>query len=89
MRPVLLAAFSFAALIFLFLSPSSTAVDRLSLYLMPLQVAILSRVPFVITSRYLGAVLVALYCFAIQYVWLNFAVHAEYWLPYQIYPLFG
>jgi hypothetical protein len=80
---------SFAALIFLFLSPSSTAVDRLSLYLMPLQVAILSRVPFVITSRYLGAVLVALYCFAIQYVWLNFAVHAEYWLPYQIYPLFG
>ena len=40
-------------------------------------------------AGHLGVGLVALYCFAIQFVWLNFAVHAEYWLPYQIYPLFG
>lgn len=79
---------TFAALVGLLLSPSSTAVDRLSLYLMPLELVILSRVPFVYTRRNLGAVLVAAYCFAVQFVWLNFATHAEYWIPYKVYPLF-
>ena len=78
---------SFAALAALLVSPSSTAVDRLTLYLMPLQIVILSRVPFVYTTRYLAVSLVVAYCFAIQFVWLNFAVHAQYWLPYQVYPL--
>jgi hypothetical protein len=78
-----------AALVALAVTPSSTAVDRLSLYLMPLQLVILSRVPFVYTGRYLGTALVAAYCFAVQFVWLNFATHAKYWLPYQIYPMFG
>lgn len=79
---------SFAALAFLIFSPSSTAVDRVSLYLMPLQIVVLSRLPFVYTSRYFGVGLVAAYCFAVQFVWLNYAVHAEYWLPYQAYPIF-
>lgn len=79
---------SFGALVFLLVSPSSTAVDRLSLYFMPLQLVILSRLPYVYTTRSLGVMLVAAYCFAVQFVWLNFAVHAEYWLPYQVYPLF-
>ena len=80
---------SFAAVLALALSPSSTAVDRLSLYLMPLQVVVLSRVPFVFATRHLAVSLVMAYCFAIQFVWLNFAAHAEYWLPYQFYPLFS
>ena len=80
---------SFAALAALLISPSSTAVDRLTLYLMPLQIVVLSRVPFVYTTRYLAVSLVAAYCFAIQFVWLNFAVHAQYWLPYQFYPVFS
>jgi hypothetical protein len=80
---------SVAALAFLVLSPSSTAVDRLSLYLMPLQLVILSRVPFVYTSRYVGVAAVLAYSFAVLFVWLNFAVHAQYWLPYQLYPIFG
>lgn len=80
---------SFAAMAALVVSPSSTAVDRLSLYLMPLQVVVLSRVPFVYTTRNLGVFLVGAYCFAIQFVWLNFATHAEYWLPYQFYPFLG
>lgn len=79
---------SFAALLALIISPSSTAIDRLSLYLMPLQVVVLSRLPFVYASRRLGTALVALYCFAVQFVWLNFAAHAQYWVPYQFYPLF-
>ena len=24
---------------------------------------------------------------AVMFIWLNFAVHAEYWLPYQFMPL--
>lgn len=80
---------SLIAAVALFFSPSSTAVDRLSLYLMPLQLVILSRLPFVYTRRGLGVALVAAYSFAVQFVWLNFAVHAKYWLPYQFYPLFA
>jgi hypothetical protein len=79
---------SFAALVALIVTPSSTAVDRLSLYLMPLQVVVLSRLPFVYASRRLGTAIVAFYCFAVQFVWLNFAAHAKYWVPYQFYPLF-
>lgn len=79
---------SFAALAFLFLSPSSTAVDRLSLYLMPLQLVVLSRLPFVYTTRTFGTLLVGAYCFAVQFVWLNFAAHAQHWLPYRLYPIF-
>ena len=79
---------SFAALVALLVSPSSTAVDRLSLYLMPLQLVVLSRLPHAYISRTLGLILVAAYCFAVQFVWLNFATHAKYWVPYQFYPLF-
>jgi hypothetical protein len=77
---------SFAALIALATIPSSTAVDRLSLYLMPLQLVILSRVPFAYGSRQLSTASVAAYCFATQFVWLNFAAHAQYWIPYHPYP---
>jgi hypothetical protein len=80
---------SFGALIALGISPSSTAVDRLSLYLMPLQIVVLGRAPFVYASRQFGTVIVAAYSFAVQFVWLNFATHARYWIPYQVYPLFG
>lgn len=79
---------SFAAAVALVITPSSTAVDRLSLYLMPLQIVVLSRVPFVYASRLFALTLLVAYCFAIQFVWLNYAVHAEYWIPYQVYPLF-
>jgi hypothetical protein len=77
---------SLAALALLIVSPSSTAVDRLSIYLMPLQVVILSRVPLVYASRLVGLLLVGVYCLAVQFVWLNFAVHAQYWIPYRFYP---
>lgn len=79
---------SFVALVALVMTPSSTAIDRLSLYLMPLQVVILCRVPLVYGTRTFGLMMVAAYCFAVQFVWLNFATHAKYWIPYQLYPVF-
>ena len=82
--------FSLAALGFLVLLivvPSSTAVDRMALYVMPLQLAVLSRVPGSLMSVGTGKLAVVGYCLLIQFVWLNYAQHAQYWLPYQFYPM--
>jgi hypothetical protein len=80
-----LAAFGF--LVLLVVLPSSTAVDRLALYIMPLQLAVLSRVPGTVIGALPGKLLIIAYSFAVQFVWLNYAAHAEYWLPYRFYPL--
>jgi len=77
---------SIAALLFLVYSPSSTAVDRMALYLIPLQLAILPQVPYVYARKGLGTVAVVLYSAAIQFVWLNFAQYAKWFVPYHFYP---
>lgn len=67
----------------LLLSPSSTAVDRLSLYLLPIQFIVLSRLPLWISPPPLARLLVITYSAAVLFVWLNYAVNARGWLPYQ------
>ena len=82
--------FSLAALgllVLLFVLPSSTAVDRLALYVMPLQLAVLARLPGRVMNPTFGKLVVVAYLFAVQFVWLNFAAHSEYWVPYRFYPL--
>jgi hypothetical protein len=82
--------FSLAALLFLlllFVLPSSTAVDRLALYISPLQIAVLSRIPLAYRSN-IAKFLIILYSFAVQFVWLNYADNASAWVPYKSY-LFG
>ena len=79
-----LAAFGLLAL--LLVLPSSTAVDRRALYIMPLQLAVLSRIPGTVMSQLPGKVTIIAYSFAVQFVWLNYAAHAEYWVPYKFYP---
>lgn len=75
---------SFLALFALTLVSSSTAVDRAAIYLMPLQIAVFSRVA--ITSG-ISSILAVLGGFAIvQFSWLTFADHSKYWVPYQAYP---
>lgn len=76
-----------AAALALAASPSSTAVDRVALYLLPLQVAILPRLAGSIFSEQFGRLLLVGYSAAVLFVWLNYAVHARLWLPYQFYPL--
>ncbi len=78
---------AFVLLALLLVLPSSTAVDRLALYIMPLQIAVLSRFPLAFGPR-MGILIVVLYSLAVEFVWLNFATHARYWIPYQLYPLF-
>jgi hypothetical protein len=80
-----LAAWLFLAM--LLVLPSSTAVDRLALYVIPLQLAILSRVPRAFDSSGVLRIAVMTYSALVLFVWLNFAKHAHAWLPYQFYPL--
>jgi hypothetical protein len=84
--------FSLAAagfLVLLFVLPSSTAVDRMSLYVMPLQIAVLARVPLMFRAQLAGKAAVMAYLALVQFVWLNFAQHASYWVPYRFFPLWG
>lgn len=66
---------------------ASTAVDRVALYLIPLQLFVFSRLPLLAAGNVrlrTGLVLgVVGYYAAAQFVWLNFATHARYWVPYQ------
>lgn len=82
--------FSLAAwvlLAFLLVSPSSTAVDRLALYVIPLQIAILSRLPRAFDSPTGLRIAVIGYSALVLFVWLNYAAHAHNWVPYRVYPL--
>jgi hypothetical protein len=82
--------FSFAAVGFLILLlalPSSTAVDRMSLYIMPLQIAVLARIPLAFNSTFGGRLVVLSYLALVEFVWLNFAQHAHFWVPYQFFPI--
>ena len=78
---------SFVLLAMLWIVPSSTAVDRLALFVIPLQLAVLPRAWKGRMTAAVGVITVTVYSAAVLFAWLNFAVHAKYWLPYQIYPL--
>ena len=85
-----LALAAFISLAVLAVSPSSAAVDRLGLYLIPLQVFVFSRLPEVIghcsghgnSYVVLGVVSASA---LVQFIWLFFATHAWAWMPYQFY----
>ena len=66
------------------LSPSSTAVDRVALYLIPVQMVAIARLPILLRSEMLGRVAVAAYSFAVLFVWLNYAAHSSAWIPYRL-----
>lgn len=81
-----LALCALAMAVLLVLSPSSTAIDRIGLYLIPLQLFVAARLPdaepFGIDRDSCTLLLLA-YSGAVLFVWLNFATHAQYWLPYR------
>lgn len=82
----LMSLLAVAAAIGLFTVASSTAVDRLALYLIPLQIFVGSRIP---DTRIFGIApgswnqLLIVFSFVVLIVWLLFAGHSEYWLPYR------
>lgn len=69
---------------------ASTAVDRVALYLIPLQLFVFARLPRLAkTTRTRTPLVLGIvgYYAAVQFVWLNFATHSQYWVPYQFMPL--
>lgn len=83
-------AISYSALILFllyFISPSSTAIDRIGLYLIPLQLLVLSRLPDALGTY--GArnpkihYLIVMYSALVLIVWIFFSSNAANWIPYQ------
>jgi len=79
-----------AVLSLFMVSKASTAVDRMALYFIPLQLVVYARLPAlmkgVVSQRLIISALVA-YFFAVQFVWLVFGTHAPYWVPYRFFPI--
>lgn len=72
------------------IASASSGIDRISLYLIPLQVVALSRLPYIskFRTQAMPSLLLAVvfYSFLVQFVWLNYAANAEFWLPYKALP---
>lgn len=67
---------------------ASTAVDRVALFLIPLQLVVFSRLPLLFSMSNGRAIVIRLtvaYYGLVLFVWFNFATYAKFWLPYQNY----
>jgi hypothetical protein len=68
-------------------TPATTAVDRVGLYMLPLQLVVFAHLPEVLggspKSRAILVLGVVTYYGLVHFVWLNFASHAFAWLPYR------
>ena len=71
-----------------FATSLSTALDRMALYIIPLQLLVFAYLPDAIGvfGRRNQAIvaLILLYYATTLFVWLNFANHSSYWVPYQM-----
>jgi hypothetical protein len=76
-----------AALVFI---PKSTALDRLALYWIPIQIVVWSRLPQALSfgprSETLIRSAVVIYSLLVLLVWMMYANTAFAWLPYRFYP---
>jgi len=81
-----LAYLGLACVVGLVVFDSSTAVDRLALYCIPLQMFVGARLTdlnLVKVSKRIITVIVIFAAASIQLIWLNFAITAFAWLPYK------
>ena len=65
---------------------ASTAVDRIALYFTPIQVVVFSRLPFLLRNKFNLQLItfgILVFYLLVLYVWLNYATHARYWVPYN------
>lgn len=81
---------SYASFLFLFLAltvfaSNTTAIDRLGLYFISLQIIIFSHFPSIFQPRnqIFVIILILLYYALTMFVWLSFATNAGSWLPYR------
>ena len=78
--------YSLSLIPLLIISPSTTIIDRLSLYALPIMTFTLSNLPELklakIRRKYIN-LSVVLMAFLVQYVWFNFSENSGAWYPYQ------
>lgn len=83
------ALLTFVSVAALFAVSSSTVVDRLGLYIAPLQIFVWSRLPAAFGSGPRQNMLIMsgilAYSFAIEMAWLTYGYWGYAWLPYQNY----
>lgn len=83
----LLSTLALGMLILVSLSSATTAIDRIGLYCIPLQLFVFGHIVPLVARKGTGQVLFTLaiiaYYSAVMFVWLNYATHSEYWLPYR------
>lgn len=83
-----LSVFSILFMIGLAITPSTTVIDRLALYLLPFQCYVLAKMPEGFlkggnrTLAYIAAITINLAIFG---VWMTTADQLDYWIPYQNY----
>ena len=68
---------------------STTLIDRFSVYLLPLQLALWSRLIAVqktMLLRSIWASTIISFYGVVLFVFFTFAIHASYWLPYRMWP---
>ena len=79
---------SFMTLGMLAFVSSSTVVDRLGIFLVPLQIFVMARLPRIFNREHQESISIVfgiiLYSLAVEVVWLYFGVEAKwYWIPYK------
>lgn len=72
-------------------SSSTTLIDRIGLYFIPIQLYVFGNLMVSLhaseKTRFMMTALTVGYYSAILFVWLNYATHADFWLPYRFAPL--
>lgn len=65
---------------------ASSGVDRMALFLIPLQMVVYGQLPYILSRRAApnpaALIGVLAYSLVVQFVWLNYAVNAQLWMPY-------
>jgi hypothetical protein len=82
----IMSGLSVACILGFFASSSSVGVDRLALFLIPLQVFVYGNIPSMYTTRgsFATATLAVMaYSFTVQYVYLVHGTYSYTWLPYR------
>ena len=79
--------FSFVIILCIFFIPiSSTLIDRILIYFIPLQLVVYSRLPFllenIIQPTYTKLAIIIFYA-TNHLIWLYYSNHSEAWFPYK------
>jgi len=83
----MLSGLALGLVVLIFISTASTALDRVGLYCIPLQLFVFGNIVPLVARKATGQALftfaIVVYYSAVMFVWLNYATHAEFWLPYR------